>query len=224
LNAEDVARYTSSGVWRNVTLAENARRQAEQDAQRIAVIEGNRSVNFGTLLAQANQLAAAFQTLGLRAGDVISFQLPNWIETMVINTAACIADLVVNPIVPIYREAEVRYILRDARPKLFFIPEQFRNFDYPAMLARLRAEVPGRLDSVVVRGRAPGCIEYEQLLASGAGRSPVWQKSDPKERPQERSDHPRRRKHQSEGDRGPAAHPSRNQGDRGGGDAPSPTG
>jgi len=118
LNAEDVARYTSSGVWRNVTLAENARRQAEQDAQRIAVIEGNRSVNFGTLLAQANQLAAAFQTLGLRAGDVISFQLPNWIETMVINTAACIADLVVNPIVPIYREAEVRYILRDARPKL----------------------------------------------------------------------------------------------------------
>jgi non-ribosomal peptide synthetase component E (peptide arylation enzyme) len=40
----------------------------------------------------------------------------------------------------------------------FFIPEQFRNFDYPAMLARLRAEVPGRLDSVVVRGRAPGCI------------------------------------------------------------------
>ncbi len=179
LNAEDVARYTSSGVWRNVTLAENARHQAEQDAQRIAVIEGNRSVNFGTLLAQASQLAAAFQALGLRAGDVISFQLPNWIETMVINTAACIAGLVVNPIVPIYREAEVRYILRDARPKLFFIPQQFRNFDYPAMVARLRAEVPGLLHSVVVRGRAPGCIEYEQLLASGAGRSPTRQKSDP---------------------------------------------
>jgi len=179
LNAEDVARYTGSGVWRNATLAENAKRQAEQHAQRIAVIEGNRNATFGTLLAQANQLAAAFQALGLRAGDVISFQLPNWIETMVINTAACIAGLVVNPIVPIYREAEVRYILRDARPKLFFIPEQFRNFDYPAMVARLHAEAPGLLNSVVVRGRAPGCIEYEQLLASGAGRSPVRQKSDP---------------------------------------------
>ena len=179
LNAEDAARYTGSGVWRNVTLAENARRQAEQHAQRIAVIEGNRSASFGTLMAQANQLAAAFQALGLRAGDVISFQLPNWIETMVINTAACIAGLVVNPIVPIYREAEVRYILRDARPKLFFIPEQFRNFDYPGMVARLRAEVPGLLESVVIRGGAPGCIEYEQLLASGAGRSPVWRKSDP---------------------------------------------
>ena len=40
LNTEDVARYTGSGVWRNVTLAETARRQAGQDAQRIAVIEG----------------------------------------------------------------------------------------------------------------------------------------------------------------------------------------
>jgi non-ribosomal peptide synthetase component E (peptide arylation enzyme) len=93
LNALDVARYTGSGVWRNVTLAETARRQAGQDAQRIAVIEGGRSATFGTLLAQANQLAAAFQALRLRPGDVISFQFPNWIETMVINTAACIAGL-----------------------------------------------------------------------------------------------------------------------------------
>ena len=127
LNAEDVARYTGSGAWRNVTLAETARRQAGQDAQRIAVIEHNRSATFGTLLAQASQPTATFQARGLRAGGVISFQLPNWIETMVINTAACIAGLVVNPIVPIYREAEVRYILRDARPKLFFIHGRDRS-------------------------------------------------------------------------------------------------
>ena len=131
LNAEDVARYTSSGVWRNVTLAENARRQAEQDAQRIAVIERNRSATFGTLLAQANQLAAAFQALGLRPGDVISFQLPNWIGTMVINTAACIAGLVVNPIVPIYREAEVRYTCAMRARSCFSLPNSFATSTTP---------------------------------------------------------------------------------------------
>jgi len=114
LSEEDIARYTQRGAWRNVTLADCASRQAEQAGQRIAVVEGERSASFGTLLAQANQLAAAFRAMGLQRGDVISFQLPNWIEAMVINLAACIAGLVVNPIVPIYRESEVRYILRDA--------------------------------------------------------------------------------------------------------------
>jgi acyl-CoA synthetase (AMP-forming)/AMP-acid ligase II len=178
LSEQDIERYTQGGMWRNVTLADCARRQAEHAAQRTAVVEGERSATFGALLAQADQLAAAFHAIGLKPGDVISFQLPNWIEAVVINVAACIAGLVVNPIVPIYRESEVRYILRDARPKLFFIPERFRNFEYPAMAARLRADLPGLEHVVVVRGRAPGCSEYERLLASGADRSPVHARRD----------------------------------------------
>jgi acyl-CoA synthetase (AMP-forming)/AMP-acid ligase II len=178
LSEEDIARYTQRGAWRNVTLADCARRQAAQDVQRTAVIEGERSASFGTLLAQADQLAAAFRAMGLQSGDVISFQLPNWIEAMVINLAACIAGLVVNPIVPIYRESEVRYILRDAGAKLFFIPQRFRNFDYPAMATRLRSEIPSLQHVIVARGEAPGCLHYDALLASGVGQPPVREASD----------------------------------------------
>jgi acyl-CoA synthetase (AMP-forming)/AMP-acid ligase II len=178
LRDEDVARYTERGEWRNVTLADCARRQAEQAAQHTAVVEGERSASFATLLAQANQLAAALRAMGLQRGDVISFQLPNWIEAMVINLAACIAGLVVNPIVPIYRESEVRHILRDAGAKLFFVPQRFRNFDYPAMATRLRSEIPSLQHVVVVRGEAPGCMDYEALLASGEGQAPVREASD----------------------------------------------
>ena len=179
LSQRDIAHYTQSGRWRNVTLADCVTRQAELGAQRTAVVEGTRSASFGAVLAQAKRLADAFRTMGLRPGDVVSFQLPNWIETMTINAAACIAGLVVNPIVPIYREAEVRYILRDARAKLFFIPERFRNFDYPAMAARVRMELPHLEHVVVVRGEAPGCMQYEALLASGAERPSVVERTDP---------------------------------------------
>jgi acyl-CoA synthetase (AMP-forming)/AMP-acid ligase II len=165
LSETDRARYRQSGAWRNVTLADCARRQAREGPRRIAVVEGERSVSFGALLEQAHRLASAFRALGLRRGDVISFQLPNWIEAMVINTAACIGGLVVNPIVPIYREAEVRYILRDARTRLFFVPQNFRGFDYPAMAARLRSELPHLQQVAVVRGEAPGFLNYESLLA-----------------------------------------------------------
>jgi acyl-CoA synthetase (AMP-forming)/AMP-acid ligase II len=176
---EDAARYKASGVWRYVTLADNAKLQGEREADRVAVVEGERRATFGELLKRAQQLAAAFHALGLRPGDVIAFQLPNWIETMEINTAACIAGLVVNPIVPIYREAEVRYILRDARAKLVFIPQEFRGFDYPGMIARLREALPLLQHIVAVRGRAPGCTEYAALLAAGSTARCVPTRSDP---------------------------------------------
>ena len=121
--------------------------------------------------AQAQRLASAFAALGLQPGEVISLQLPNWVETLALNLGACMAGLVVNPIVPIYREAEVGYILRDARTRLFLVPQTFRGFDYPAMARRLRGELPDLLHVVVLRGQAAGCLSYEELLARGAAES-----------------------------------------------------
>ena len=39
---------------------------------------------------QAEALAATLHARGLRAGDVIAFQVPNWREAAVINLAAVI--------------------------------------------------------------------------------------------------------------------------------------
>ncbi len=162
---EEIARYVSRGVWRNTTVWEAALEQLRAGGQRVAVIDGNLSLTFGELVEQARRLAAALHGMGLKAGDVISFQLPNWHETMVINLAAARLRLVCNPIVPIYRDAEVRHILRDARSKLYFIPQAFRSYDYPAMAARLRTDLPDLREVVVLRGEALDCRRFEDLLA-----------------------------------------------------------
>ena len=179
LTDEDVLRYKRAGAWRNVTVADCAMREGTRAPDRIAVVEGERAISFGEILAQARQLAAAFAAMGLKPGDVVSFQLPNWTETMAINLAACMAGLVVNPIVPIYREAEVRYILADCRSRVLFIPERFRSFDYAAMVARLRPALPHLREVVVVRGQAEGCRPYADLLASGRGKPAEESRTDP---------------------------------------------
>ncbi len=165
INQEDADRYVSQGVWRNTTVWEAALEQARSGGERIAVVDGSTRLTFNDLVAQARKLAAALHDLGLHTGDVISFQLPNWHETMVINLAAARLGLVCNPIVPIYRDAELRHILRDARTKLYFIPQTFRAIDYPAMARRLRPDLPDLKDVIVVRGNAPGCRRFEELLA-----------------------------------------------------------
>jgi acyl-CoA synthetase (AMP-forming)/AMP-acid ligase II len=96
----------------------------------------------------------------LQPGDVVGFQLPNWHEAIVINLAACIGGFVCNPIVSIYRDAEVSFILKDSSAKVLFIPERFRSIDYIEMVERLRPGLPDLDLVVLVRSE---CDRYENI-------------------------------------------------------------
>src|SRR5262245_49086863 len=70
----------------------------------------------GDLIAKA---AASLKRLGIGKGDVVSVQLPNWWEFAVIGLAAFRIGAVVNPLMPIFREHELNYMLQFAESKLF---------------------------------------------------------------------------------------------------------
>ena len=163
-----IAENTQSGIWRNRTLADLLDAQLARDPDQILIIQDDRQLSAHDIDAQARALAGALQQRGLVAGDVISFQLPNWPEAVVVDMAAAMLGLVSNPIIPIYRDAEVAYILQDAGTKAFFITPEFRNFDYGAMVERHRAELPDLEHVVTVRGAAPGCVSFDDLLGEGA--------------------------------------------------------
>lgn len=162
-----IAENTQSGIWRNKTLADLLDEQLARDPDRVLIIQGDSQMSARDINIQARALASALQQRGLVAGDVISCQLPNWPEAVVVDMAAAMLGLVCNPIIPIYRDAEVAYILKDAGTKVFFIPTEFRNFDYVAMVERHRGELPDLAHVVTVRGTAPGCIAFDELLGDG---------------------------------------------------------
>lgn len=167
LSDEMVVRFTASGQWSGVTLVHAAREQMAGE-NRIAVVDGDKSRRFSQLYDDALRLASQLRRRGLIPGDVISFQLPNWHEAMVINLAATLGGFICNPIVAIYRDAEVGFILSDSRAKVLFIPESFRNFDYAAMAERLRPGLDGLRDIVLVRATRPGFASYDEWIVSPA--------------------------------------------------------
>ncbi len=167
LTDELIAENTASGVWRNLTLADQLDDVLARNPDKVLFIEGKRSVTVSEIARQARALASALQGRGLVAGDVVSFELPNWPETVAIDLACAMLGLVCNPIIPIYRDAEVTYILRDAGTKAFFIPTTFRKFDYADMVARHRAELPDLEHVITVRGSAEGADTFDDLLAEG---------------------------------------------------------
>lgn len=163
-NSQAAQAYKASGAWMNKTTTDFAELRALQLPDQVAVVEGDRRLNYSFLLAEARRLAAGLRDLGLQKGDVISFQLPNWWESVVINLAASLGGWAVNPIVPIYRDAEVGFILGDCQAKVVFIPHKFRNIDYVEMLRRISDRDETTPVVVTVRGvETVGPYAYENL-------------------------------------------------------------
>jgi acyl-CoA synthetase (AMP-forming)/AMP-acid ligase II len=80
--------------------------------------------------------------------------LPTGLDGLVLAAALARLGAVQNPILPIYRERETRFALRQTGARLLCVPPPFRGFDYPAMADALRAELDG-LERLVVDGELP---------------------------------------------------------------------
>lgn len=161
------AEFVARGDWAGKTLADLAFALADSDPDFIQFIAGEQRMTRAALLADAEALCVGLAELGLVAGDVLSFQTPNWIEAAVINLAAALSGFVINPIVPIYRDAEVGMMLADCRAKAFIVAASFRNYDYAAMAERLKPGLPDLQHIILVRGEQ--ALSYDALVESGRG-------------------------------------------------------
>lgn len=164
-----LAAYASSGLWDERTIAQQADEAANADPNFVALIDGEFSVTRSDAVRDAEALSAAMYARGLRPGDVVAFQVPNWWEAMVINLAAAMSGLVINPIVPIYRDHEVSLMLADCGARAIFVASSFRRFDYAAMARRLQDSLPDLQHVFTVRGQ--GGDDFSSLVAEGRALS-----------------------------------------------------
>lgn len=177
LDEEIIDEYTSEGLWPGRTFVEFHRETLAEYPDRFA--HGpNRSVRFSELDEEAERVAAALQDRGFGSGDVISYQLPNWVSTIAVNMAIARIGAVANPIIPIYRGSELRYILNDAGTKCIFVPHEFRNHDYLDMLEDVQPDVDDLEQVVTLEASASDVdpsvsgvdtIRYADLVETASG-------------------------------------------------------
>ena len=120
---------------------------------------------FGDLVARC---AASLRALGVGAGDIVGVQLPNWWEFVVVSLACNRIGAVVNPLMPIFREREMGYMLGFAEAKVLVVPRSFRGFDHAAMGQALKRDCPKLQHVIVVDGE--GDDNFDRLLLSGTAR------------------------------------------------------
>ncbi|MCH8090150.1 MAG: AMP-binding protein, partial [Chloroflexi bacterium] len=83
LTQERTAACQAAGYWRDEVLGDLLEAQAQQRPDAIAVIDGQRRVTWAELYRLSRRLALHLWEMGLRPGDVVVLQLPNWLEYLV---------------------------------------------------------------------------------------------------------------------------------------------
>src|SRR5260370_10759677 len=87
---QDLARdYEKAGWWRGQDLGAEIAAVAGARPAATALVDGGARIGYGSLLARADALAARLARLGMRPGDRIVVQLPNYWQ-FVLLTLGCL--------------------------------------------------------------------------------------------------------------------------------------
>ena len=128
-----------------------------------------RRFTYRELATLADRIAVGLSRLGVGRNDVVAMQLPNWWQFSLLYLACSRLDAVLNPLMPIFRERELGFMLGHSEAKILVVPKLFRNFDHEAMARSLQPQLPSLKRVVVVDGG--GADDFDTLLTK-----PEWEK------------------------------------------------
>ncbi|HAM02411.1 MAG TPA: AMP-dependent synthetase [Acidimicrobiaceae bacterium] len=170
--------YVEQGFWGDETLGQMLVGLIDRNPGLGVKMRSERrpwSGTFADVLGAARRLAGALEARGIGAGDVVAFQLPNWVEAAVTFWAAALLGAVVTPIVHFYGAKEVDYILRRSGVRALVTADRFGHQDYLANLEQIRAAAPGlELVAVVGDSAVPGwAVPFDALLEAAPITKPL---------------------------------------------------
>jgi acyl-CoA synthetase len=140
--ADLAERYRDESWWKPETLGEVLARglkDGSHQAFRVHSVQRPFAGTFGDVELLARRMAAGLHARGVGPGDVVAFQLPNWVEAAATFWASAFLGAVVVPIVHFYGSKELSFILASAKPRVFITAERFGRMAYNPDIC---AEVP----------------------------------------------------------------------------------
>ena len=168
------ARMVAQGLWHDRTINDALDACVAQCPDKLALsayrVETGTVTRFTyrEMAQMADRIAVGLHRLGVRQNDTVACQLPNWWQFTLMYLACSRIGAVMNPLMPIFRERELSFMLAHGEAKVFVVPKRFRDFDHEQMALDLQAQLPQLKHVVTIDGT--GDNSFDKLLAG-----PAWE-------------------------------------------------
>jgi 2,3-dihydroxybenzoate-AMP ligase len=165
---EFARRYREKGYWIDKTLAQEYRIAFDKYEKRVALLDRDRSFTYGELDRMSDNLALNLLEIGFLPLDRLVVQLPNVAEFVVLYLALQkIGGILIAALMP-HRYAEISQFVELSGAVACVVPDRQGDFDYCAMVDRIRQKV-SRLKYGIVLGPArPGFFSLNDLISKPA--------------------------------------------------------
>ena len=114
---EDSSLYTKHKWWLGLTIGDLLDRTADIYPEKEALVDESRRYTYSQLKTNAETLAYQLLRRGLRPGDPVLLQLPNWAEFVISYYALQKAGLVMVLLTVNHTAEEISHLVKLTRPK-----------------------------------------------------------------------------------------------------------
>lgn len=133
-------------------VSDALRKWAAEKPNELALVDVRPNGTVGStwreLDARVDRAAAALLALGVQPGEPVAFQLPNWSEFVDIVLATLRIGAVCCPLMPIFRNREVDFMVRRAGARVLVVADRFRGRAHAAEVSAWIAGHPGQMDTL----------------------------------------------------------------------------
>ena len=164
-------------------------KRAIEDPFGLAIVDispdgtGERTWNWQELNYQADALAKLLIDFGVSKGEAVAYQFPNCGEFVVISLAILKVGAICCPIIPIFREREIAFVLRSSKARLYLIPDRYKDRNLMAEKSEMFSSDIARQfrvhDVIVITGHDTSYINHPDaadpsLHVDGSGSNVKW--------------------------------------------------
>lgn len=164
---KDAAVYSKHGWWTGVTLGDVMDKAADVFPNKEAVIDDRVRLTFSELRANVDKLAIGLLDMGIKKGDAVLLQLPNWAEYEYSYFAMQKIGAIPVILISGYKQLEVGHLAKLTQAKAWIVPERYRKIDYTAFMGEVTNANPQLKSIIFVRSenKATGNnVNFETLL------------------------------------------------------------
>lgn len=168
------AQTVARGLWHDRTINDDLDACVADCPDKLALtavaVEQDITTRFTyrEMATMADRIAVGLARLGVGLNDVVACQLPNWWQFTLTYLACSRIGAVMNPLMHIFRERELSFMLKHNQARVMIAPRAFRGFDFEGMVTALLPDLPHLKHVVVVGG--DGANSFEALLSG-----PAWE-------------------------------------------------
>jgi 2,3-dihydroxybenzoate-AMP ligase len=148
---EDAQKYSKYRWWLGMPMGDFIDRDADVFPNKEAVVDDRVRLTYAQLRDKVNKLAVGLIDLGIKKGDAVLLQLPNWAEYVYSYFALQKIGAIPLVLISGYKQLEVGHLGKLAEAKAWIVPAVYRKMDYTSFIADVLAINPQLKHVISVR-------------------------------------------------------------------------